>query len=168
MKHFMILAAFLAGGAQAGEAATGACVQAAGAGVGSGSEQCWRSSAAARRAEVRFAFDSAELSAEARWQLDELARGLAEAGEIVATAHADRLGGEEHNVALSARRADAVRAYLEERGVPLGRVRVEARGASEPLAGLRCAGLGEESGRNAKLVACLAPERRVEVRSDGD
>lgn len=173
MKHWMILAALLAGGAQAQTQ----CVTAAGSVVTSADGRCWQASASPRLAEaparpalaadVLFAFDSVELTPGGMKQLDELARGLlaADAGEIVASAHADRLGTDEHNLALSARRADVVRAYLEERGVPLGRVRVEAQGAAKPLTGTVCEGLGEESRRNAKLVACLAPDRRVEIRT---
>jgi OOP family OmpA-OmpF porin len=117
--------------------------------------------------EVFFEFDRAELGDEGRKVLDDLARRLlqAELVGVVATAHADRLGGSHYNAMLSARRAEAIRAYLVEQGVPESVVQLDARGAAEPLTGGSCDGLGEARRTNAKLVACLQPDRRVEIQA---
>lgn len=120
-------------------------------------------------AEVFFGFDRAELDADGRKVLDELAQKFvqAELVGVVATAHADRLGDAHYNALLSARRAEAIRAYLVEQGVPESVVQVESRGAREPLTAGRCEGLGEERRTNAKLVSCLQPDRRAEIHAEG-
>ena len=61
---------------------------------------------------VFFAYDSAELDARAKESLDQLGQN----GIDVIDAYASNEGGTEYNIALSQRRADAVKAYLESRG----------------------------------------------------
>ena len=61
---------------------------------------------------IFFAFDSAELDARAKAELDK----LGENGVYDIVAYASNEGGTEYNIALSQRRADAVKAYLEGRG----------------------------------------------------
>jgi len=61
---------------------------------------------------VYFGYDSAELDARAKETLDK----LGENGIYVVKAYASSEGSTEYNKALSQRRADAVKAYLEERG----------------------------------------------------
>ena len=85
--------------------------------------------------------------------------------KVTATAHADRIGGAEYNERLSARRAEAIRAYLVEKGVPEKRLHIESKGAREPLTA--CEAMGPETKRNLKLVACLQPDRRVEIEIPG-
>lgn len=100
----------------------------------------------AYEAEVFFEFDRAELAEEGRRVLDDLARRLlqAELVGVVAAAQADRLGGAHYDALLSARRAEAIRAYLVEQGVPESVVQLDARGAAHPLTGGSCDG---QSGR---------------------
>ena len=50
---------------------------------------------------------------------------------ISATGHADRSGSEEYNLALSMRRADAVREALIAGGIPAESITTAARGESE-------------------------------------
>lgn len=61
---------------------------------------------------VFFAYDSAELDARAKAELDKLGQN----GVYDVVAFASNEGGTEYNIALSQRRADAVKAYLEDRG----------------------------------------------------
>ncbi|KLI99634.1 OmpA family protein [Luteimonas sp. FCS-9] len=110
-------------------------------------------------ADTTFAFASAELTPLGRRTLDALVERAGafdgvEAIEIVG--HADRIGRPAANDALSRRRAEAVREHLAQRGGPAGRISVEGRGSREPV--VACAGE-----RGADEVACLAPNRRVEV-----
>jgi OOP family OmpA-OmpF porin len=61
---------------------------------------------------VFFDFNSAELDARAKEQLDKLGQN----GVYVVDAYASSEGSTEYNLVLSQRRADAVKAYLESRG----------------------------------------------------
>jgi OmpA-OmpF porin, OOP family len=119
--------------------------------------------------EVLFEFQSAELDADGRKLLDDLAQKLVaiEPEKVTATAHADRIGGAEYNERLSARRAEAIRVYLVEKGVPEELLSFEAKGAREPVTAGRCEAMGAETKHNAKLVACLQPDRRVVIEVAG-
>ena len=109
-----------------------------------------------------FAFGKSEISVdgEGRAQLDAFAADLL-AGppyEIVhVIGHSDRIGNADANVALSTRRANSVRDYLVDKGVPADRITAVGRGSVEPV--VEC----EDQEREA-LIACLAPNRRVEIR----
>ena len=71
--------------------------------------------------------------------------------------HSDRIGNDKANLALSTRRAEAVRDHLVARGVQAGLITAVGRGSVEPV--VAC-----EGERGDALIACLAPNRRVEVR----
>jgi OOP family OmpA-OmpF porin len=118
-------------------------------------------------AEVLFEFERAELGAEGRKLLDDLAHKLVaiDPEKVTATAHADRIGRAEYNERLSARRAEAIRVYLVEKGVPEKLLHFESKGAREPVSA--CETMGPETKHNAKLVACLQPDRRVEIEVAG-
>ena len=115
--------------------------------------------------ELLFDFDSAELRAAGRGKLDEIAQKVhgAVISGIEATGHADRIASEAYNQDLSERRARAVAAYLGTLGFDGKLISAAGRGEAQPVTGARCEGLGAENGGNLKLVACLQPDRRVEV-----
>jgi outer membrane protein OmpA-like peptidoglycan-associated protein len=174
MKHLLIFAALTAGAANADPSP----LSAAGQSVTNAYGDVWRfahaetaalkkiaATPASLTAEVRFDFDASELRDADRKALDELVEQIhaRQVRNVVATAHADRLGGELYNLGLSARRAHAVRDYLVERGIPESVIQVDVAGAATPQSA--CDGLGDESRRNLKLVACLQPDRRVEVEA---
>ena len=69
--------------------------------------------------------------------------------------HADPLGDAGYNFGLSQRRADAVAAKLVEGGVTADKIMTSAMGENAPVA--NCTGSG------AQLIACLRPDRRVDV-----
>jgi outer membrane protein OmpA-like peptidoglycan-associated protein len=114
-------------------------------------------------ADTLFAFDKAELAPAGRRALDELAAELRGQGErlrgVRIAGYADRLGGEAYNRKLSQRRAHAVMDYLVEQGVPAARITAEGYGSADPVKDC-------PDGPHAQLAACLAPNRRVEVRID--
>jgi OOP family OmpA-OmpF porin len=85
----------------------------------------------------------------------------AEVDRIVAVGHADRIASEKYNDELSQRRADAVKQYLVQKGVDPQRVETQGAGESQPVA--QCGKMGPERASNQKLVACLQPDRRVEI-----
>lgn len=119
--------------------------------------------------EVLFDFDGTELRADGRKVLDDLAQKIlaAELESIAATAHTDRVGDDAYNERLALRRADAIRTYLVGKGVPEKLVRVDSKGEREPVTAGRCDTLGEEHRRNSNLIACLQPDRRVEIEVAG-
>ena len=53
--------------------------------------------------------------------------------------------------------------YLAEQGARTQRVTAEGKGESQPVTGDDCKKMGAERGSNKKLVACLQPDRRVEI-----
>ncbi len=120
-------------------------------------------------ADVFFEFDKAVLRDEGRRQLDTLAGQIAGINLEVAVivGYADRIGSSAYNQKLSERRANAVKAYLVSKGVADNRIYAEGKGEAQPVTGDKCKKMGGESGRNAKLVACLQPDRRVEVEVVG-
>ncbi len=112
-----------------------------------------------------FDYDRSEVRPGEAPKLDELAAKIKgrPSDRLDAVGHADRIGSDSYNLALSKRRADAVRAYLAGKGVDAGRVRTEAKGKSGPVTGEACKNMGAERRKNQKLVECLQRDRRVEV-----
>lgn len=87
-----------------------------------------------------------------------------EGARIDITGHSDRIGNAKDNLALSKRRADAVRKVMIESGVAADDVVARGVGSTQPVTTLadcpadlvRC-----------DLIGCLAPDRRVEVQLNG-
>jgi outer membrane protein OmpA-like peptidoglycan-associated protein len=76
---------------------------------------------------------------------------------IAVIGHADRLGKKVPNQALSERRALTVKKYLIKHGVDGSAITSMGKGSSQPVK--QCSG----KKKTAALVACLEPNRRVEV-----
>jgi OmpA-OmpF porin, OOP family len=115
--------------------------------------------------EVLFGFDRAELDGEGRKRLDDLAQALLGSAfprSVLIIGHADRLGSAAYNEQLSARRAQAVRDALIEKGVPARLLRVHSKGDSVPLTAGRCGAVGGAEAKQT-LIACLQPDRRAEI-----
>jgi OmpA-OmpF porin, OOP family len=85
---------------------------------------------------THFAFDSAELTAEDKAQLDAAAVRLKDLQfvEGTATGHTDNVGTAEYNQKLSERRAQAVVDYLASKGVYQGRIKAIGMGLTKPIA----------------------------------
>ena len=111
-------------------------------------------------ADALFAFDSATLRPEADAALADLLAKVREHNDsdpIRVDGYTDRLGTEAHNRALSQARAEAVKRYLVAGGIAENRIRAAGFASERPLS--HC---GDNLPRPA-LIACLQPDRRVEV-----
>ena len=117
-------------------------------------------------ATVLFDYNRSEVRPGEASRLDDFAARLGGRAyeRLDAVGHADRIGGDSYNLALSRRRAEAVRDYLAAKGVEAGRVRIEARGEGEPVTGEACRNMSPESRRNRELIDCLERDRRADVR----
>ena len=115
--------------------------------------------------EVRFDFDSATLTPEAREVLNQLAAALQspELGEssFLIEGHTDATGSDGYNQSLSERRANAVLGYLTQRhGVDAERLTAVGRGESELLDPQNGA-----SGVNRRVeVGNMGPQQDAQVR----
>jgi peptidoglycan-associated lipoprotein len=85
---------------------------------------------------VFFAVDQSTLTPEATSILDKQASWLKQysTGTITIEGHADEQGTREYNIALSARRAAAVRNYLVSQGIPDARLSTVPFGKERPVA----------------------------------
>ena len=82
---------------------------------------------------VYFDFDRSFIRADAEPVLRQaLEAAQADNSSFALTGHTDTVGTAEYNMGLSLRRAEAVRNWLSERGVPGSEVSVAGRGFSEP------------------------------------
>ncbi len=91
--------------------------------------------APARTYLVFFDFDSSALTDRAREIIGEAATNAprVQSTRIEVTGHTDTVGSAAYNQALSIRRANAVAAELERRGIPRSQMVITGRGFSQPL-----------------------------------
>jgi peptidoglycan-associated lipoprotein len=85
---------------------------------------------------VFFDTDQVDLTAQSRATLDKQAQWLTHYSQYSFTieGHADERGTREYNIALGARRAQAVRDYLVSRGIAANRMRTISYGKERPVA----------------------------------
>jgi OOP family OmpA-OmpF porin len=84
---------------------------------------------------------------------------LASLQSVKLVGYADFIGSAAYNEQLSKRRAEAVAAKLGQAGVDSSKITIGYMGESAPVA--NC------TGRGAELIACLRPDRRVDVEIMG-
>jgi OOP family OmpA-OmpF porin len=113
--------------------------------------------AAAKKFAVFFDFDSATVGNVS--QIAEYITGLASAGAVSLVGHADPIGDNAYNMALSQKRAVNVANALTQAGVKPSSISVDYQGESAPVA--QCSGTG------AELISCLRADRRVDVQIGG-
>ncbi|MDP2094544.1 MAG: OmpA family protein [Hydrogenophaga sp.] len=118
-------------------------------------------------AESLFGFDAHTVKPEGRAALDQFARDLAGTRyeSIRVQGHTDRLGSQAYNQQLSEQRAAAVKNHLVITGQLDGsKISAVGKGETEPVTQpADCQG----QQRTPALVACLQPDRRVEVEVTG-
>nr|WP_284692182.1 OmpA family protein [Pinirhizobacter soli] len=109
--------------------------------------------------DAAFAPGSAKLTHAGRERLDMMLLSVqvpTQFHELQVVGFSDRTGTAKNNLKLSQRRAEAVRRYLVEGGVPADSITAIGKGEREPKA--EC---GKKKGK--ALSECLAPDRRVEI-----
>ena len=84
---------------------------------------------------------------------------LASLQSVKLVGYADFIGSAAYNEQLSKRRAEAVASKLSQAGVDASKMTIGYMGESAPVA--NC------TGRGAELIACLRPDRRVDVEIQG-
>jgi OOP family OmpA-OmpF porin len=118
-------------------------------------------------ADSLFTFDQASIRPAGKADLDKFAAELkgARFNVITVEGHTDRLGSNAYNQKLSVQRAETVKAYLiTSSGVDGTKISAVGKGETAPVTKPEdCKG----DKRNPKLIACLQPDRRVEVEVVG-
>jgi OOP family OmpA-OmpF porin len=107
-------------------------------------------------ADAFFDFDKAVLKPAGKSALDDLTSKLGNINleVIIAVGHTDSVGTDAYNQKLSVRRAEAVKAYLQGKGVESSRIYTEGKGEKQPVA-------------DNKTDAGRAKNRRVEIEVVG-
>lgn len=117
-------------------------------------------------ADALFDFDKATLKPTGKQALDAFAADLrnTDYDVIQVTGHTDRIGSDAYNMRLSTQRAETVRDYLvDSAGIPASKMVGRGMGESDPVTKP-----GECSeARTRENIACLQPDRRVEVEVTG-
>ncbi len=109
-----------------------------------------------------FVFGKSDVTPSGKEALDRLVHDLRDTQfeAVQVTGHTDRLGGAAYNQKLSTARAEAVKAYLVSAGLPAERINAVGTDGSDPVTKPEdCVGKKE----TRKLIACLQPDRRVDV-----
>lgn len=108
--------------------------------------------------DVMFEFDSAVLTVKGKAALDTLALTM-KSGPVTVVGHADIIGTVKYNQTLSVSRANSVAKYLAVKASDL-KITSSGVGSTQPAPGTElCKGMKNFT----KLVACLAPSRRVVI-----
>ena len=118
-------------------------------------------------AEALFGFDKSTLRPEGMAALDTFASELrgSQFEVITVEGHTDRMGSEEYNQQLSLERATVVKDYLVSRGgVEAGKVSAVGKGESQPISKAEDC---DQRPNRASRIACLQPDRRVEIEVVG-
>ena len=114
-----------------------------------------------------FGFDKSDINPDGRQDLDKLAQDLQglDYAVVRVTGHTDRLGSHAYNMKLSTRRAQAVQRYLtESAGVPADKIEAIGVDGANPVTNTSdCIG----NTATKALIACLQPDRRVDIEVSG-
>lgn len=118
-------------------------------------------------AETLFGFDRSEMRPDGKAVLDTFVKDLTGTNfdRVNVIGHTDRLGTSAYNQKLSEQRANAVKSYLTSTGkLDASKVSATGQGEASPLTSAAdCKG----NRPSVKLIACLQPDRRVDMNVTG-
>ncbi len=88
------------------------------------------------QADALFDFDKSVVRPDGKKNIDAALAKLAgvDVEMVIATGHTDSVGTEAYNQKLSERRAAAVKAYLESKGIPASKITTLGKGETQPVA----------------------------------
>lgn len=113
---------------------------------------------------VLFPFDSDQVLPAGRENLRQLANSLRNypGTEVLIVGHTDSQGSDDYNMRLSYRRAESARSFLVGQGIEGGRIRVEGRGESEPVAD-NSTDAGRARNRRVEIAIFASEEYREQI-----
>lgn len=117
--------------------------------------------------DAMFKFGKTTLNSSALWRLDsvvESIKSVTKLDEVLLTGHTDLMQSnrrKDSNQILSEARAESIKQYLASKGIPADKIRTRGAGSSQPL--VQCSAKLAK----AKRIACLQPNRRVEITLRG-
>ncbi|HEX7019502.1 MAG TPA: OmpA family protein [Gemmatimonadaceae bacterium] len=113
-----------------------------------------------------FNFDSDQLRAEAKANLDNLASSLTNFGDsnLLLVGHTDSVGTSSYNQGLSERRSRAVAVYLMSRGVASTRIQTAGRGETEPIAS-NSTDAGRQQNRRVEVAIFASDKMKAEAKA---
>ena len=116
-------------------------------------------------ADTLFEFGKSDIKPAQQSKLDTIIAKLGDSriSRITVTGHADRIGTSDANQQLSISRAESVKTHLTGKNVASDQITVVGKGETEPMtSSLECSGPV-----SPKVIACLAPDRRVDIELTG-
>lgn len=118
-------------------------------------------------ADVLFDFGKSNLKPAAIVALEDAHEEIVKLGLVSPTiqvdGYTDRIGKDASNLKLSQRRAESVANYIASKGINPENITAVGYGKANPVTGNSCDGVKARG----PLIACLAPDRRVEVQIQG-
>ena len=115
-----------------------------------------------------FEFGKARLNSYSLWRLDKLVDSIKELTTLDGvdlvghTDHLSKDGKQKFNMLLSRKRAESIKQYLIGKGIPADKISAKGMGSLQPLT--KCS----TKQRKTKHLACLQPNRRVDITLRGE
>ncbi|MFC0308196.1 OmpA family protein [Gallibacterium trehalosifermentans] len=109
-----------------------------------------------------FEFDSAKLKNNSKKIVQAVVQKLPKDQKVHITGYTDQLGSDAYNQKLSKARAESVKKYMVELGVPADQITTE--GAGKTMAAKSCDNLDGKP--LSELIPCLAPNRRIVISTN--
>lgn len=117
---------------------------------------------------ILFDVDKTDLKQAAKTNLANLSASLSKNPQtnILIVGHTDNTGSDEHNMDLSIRRAEAVKAYIASAGVDGSRMTTQGKGESEPIADNTTAD-GRSQNRRVEIAIVANDQMKAQAKQQG-